>query len=261
MLTNISNIVIEVGNLISNWQQENIFEGYWENDVQVKAKVDVMANDEIEERLKSFTPQIPIISEENLNSLVCQRPQKYWLIDPIDGTASFVKGFSGYVTQIALIENNIPVLAAVFAPALNQLYTAKKGKGSYLNEQKIQVNKSENFYTLIDNYPAPKGITKKLYEKFNFQSYLECGSISLKICRVADGSADLFFKDVPIRDWDLGAPQLILEEAGGILTSAYGHKFEYKGSYEHNGLIATVSEQLNKEIISWYKNFKENPDE
>jgi 3'(2'), 5'-bisphosphate nucleotidase/myo-inositol-1(or 4)-monophosphatase len=254
----IVHIIEEVGTLLLKWHNLRIFEGKWEGS-QFKAEVDLMAHQELESHLKKLAPNIPIISEENANSLIKDRDKVYWLIDPIDGTASFIKGYPGFVTQIALIEDNKPKLSVIYAPVLNELYTAKIGEGSYLNNKRLFVSNKGALKTLIDNYPEPRGITKKVYDEFKLKNYIECGSIALKICKVADGTADLFLKDVTVRDWDLAAPHLILEESGGILTDIYGNKFEYRGNNGHTGLIAAHSQKVNYEVVCWYSNFiKEN---
>jgi len=192
---------------------------------------------------------IPIVSEEDVNSQSNDRPDEYWLIDPIDGTASFAYGFSGFVCQVALIRDKQPQLAGVYAPALDKLYMAVRGQGATLNGHRIQVkvvNRRE--LTLVDNYPQPKGLAKFIFNKFHCESYLESGSIGLKICLVAEGVADIFSKDVCVRDWDVAAPHLILQEAGGVLTQFRGEPFDYQGSYERCGLVATSSEGLLSEV-------------
>lgn len=255
MIEELSNIVREVGSLLMGWRDSGIFEGKWEGS-QFKAKADRMAHDELEKRLKELTPIIPIVSEEDLESLKEERPEQYWLVDPIDGTASFVNGFSGFVTQAALMEKNRPIYAAVFAPARNELYIAEKGKGAFLNGKGIKLNKRQTLETMIDNYPEPRGVAREIYNSFGFKEYVECGSISLKICKVADGTADLFIKDVIVRDWDLAAPHLILEEAGGIMSDISGNNFEYTGTYEHMGLVATHNEKSKIKIVQWYLKHK-----
>jgi 3'-phosphoadenosine 5'-phosphosulfate (PAPS) 3'-phosphatase len=84
---------------------------------------------------------------------------------------------------------------------------------------------------------------------------MECGSISLKICKVAEQSADLFFKgrDVIIRDWDVAAPQVIIEEAGGFLTDINGNEIAYRGSYERTGVVAAASKETAMRLVSWYE--------
>ena len=81
--------------------------------------------------------------------------------------------------------------------------------------------------------------------------YVESGSLSLKICRVADGVADLFVKDVEIRDWDVAAPMLILFEAGGVISQVDGAQFDLYGDFEKNGLIVAKSEKLKNKVIGF----------
>jgi 3'(2'), 5'-bisphosphate nucleotidase len=250
-ITKLSQIVKEVGAQLLELRAQKKFDGAWK-DGHFKAMADDYTHKLLVQKLTQLDESIPVASEEDYKLLEHERPEKYWLIDPIDGTLSFVNGFPGFVTQVALIQNNTPILAAINAPALDLLYTAEKNNGAYCNNKKIHVNKSEKLQTLIDNYPEPRGIAKDAYKNFNFSSYVECGSISLKICKIADGTADLFLKDVPIRDWDTGAPQLVLEEAGGNIKTFDGKPFAYTGNYEHKGVVATTSARHAQNIITHY---------
>jgi len=254
MLKKISQIVQKVGYKLLEWREQKIFTGIWQQET-VKATVDRLAHDMLVTELLLLDAMIPVISEEDEASLVQQRPTLYWLIDPIDGTASFIKGFSGFVTQIALMQNNRPIITAVYAPLLKTLYTAELGQGSFCNNNRLQICTKTAITTLIDNYPEPRGSTLCLFNDLNFSYYVESGSIALKICKVADNSAHVFFKDVAIRDWDIAAPQLILEEAGGFLSKLNGEKFTYTGSYQHTGLIATTSIFQAQKVVDWYRKF------
>ena len=250
MIKRISKIVKEVGNDLLNLRKFEI-KGEWEG-TQFKAEADKIAHQKLVSSLKKINSSLPIISEEDSNSLVKERPAIYWLIDPIDGTASLAKGYFGFVTQVALMKDNEPIISAVYAPVLNSLYTAEKGKGAFLNEKRLSIKKKMTMETLIDNYPKPQGIANEIYQSFNLKSYVECGSISLKICKVADGTADLFVKNVVVRDWDIAPAQLIIEESGGCLVDLKGHAFLYSGAYEHDGLVASTSINICKEIVLWY---------
>ena len=251
MLESLEKIVTLVGKRLLDWQLAGKKEGKWQGS-QFKARADAMAHRELKKRLEKLLPGTPVISEEDPASLVSRRPERYWLIDPLDGTASFAGGFSGYVTQAAFMKNNRPELAAIFAPALGLLYTAERGKGAYLNGKKLGLSKSAPVTALIDNYPAPRGIAEKIFRAFKFKRYIESGSIALKICRVADGSAGLFVKDVPVRDWDLAAPYLVLKEARGTMTDIEGGKIGFNGDYAHKGLVAAPSPALGRKVVSWY---------
>ena len=242
--------LLELGERLKQWKATSAVEGHWEGS-QFKAKADEMAHAYLSEKLKLLTPQILVVSEEDLDSLVEERPGKYWLIDPIDGTASYIGGFSGYVTQVAFIENGSPVLSAIYAPSLDLLYSAEKGKGAYLNGNVLTSTTKRSSRKLIDNYPTPKGIAKEIYDNFDCDEYIESGSLGLKLVRVADGNADLFVKNVIVRDWDLAPADLILSEVGARLTDINGDELVYSGGYEVDGIICTRTFDLHNEFCSW----------
>ncbi|MBA3018322.1 MAG: inositol monophosphatase [Proteobacteria bacterium] len=254
MINELANIVKEVGALLLNWREAKAADGEWVG-AQFKSKADIMAHEALTERLEKLEPGLPIMSEEAEDSWFQKRPDTYWIIDPIDGTASYAQGFKGFVTQVALMEKNKPILSAIYAPALEQLYIAERDEKVTLNGRRLNLStrRRKTGSILIDNYPEPHGITSSVYQELGFTKYIECGSISLKICKVADGTADLFFKDVPVRDWDLAAPHLIIEEAEGYLYDINGEEFKYTGNHEHNGLVAAQTENGAMKLLSWYK--------
>jgi len=106
------------------------------------------------------------------------------------------------------------------------------------------VRRSSDRLLLIDNYPEPRGIADALVKRLPATGYVECGSIGLKACRVADGTADLFVKDVVIRDWDIAPADLILQEAGGCITNVDGHDLRYDGASKIHGVIAAVNNTI-----------------
>lgn len=240
MIDELQNILRTVGAGLLKWQGRA--GGEWHG-AQLKTEADREAHQALSIALTELL-DVPVLSEEDPESHEETRPAKYWLIDPIDGTASLAGGFDGFVTQAALMENGAPVLAAAYAPALDWMYAAEKGGGAFLNGERIQVSQDESRLILVDNYPEPRATAAEMMEKLSCTGYLESGSISLKILRVADGSADLFFKDVVVRDWDVGAPVLILEEAGGTFTTVDGHSYPFRGNLEKQGLIAARSPGL-----------------
>ncbi len=249
MKDDLARAVTEVGALLLELRAAGRTEGRWEG-TQFKAEADLLAHRELKRRLEALS-KIPVLSEEDAASQARERPERYWLIDPIDGTASFVGGFDGFVTQAALLEAGSPRLAAVCAPALQRLYVAEKGRGATLNGKALALSRKGAPEILIDNCPQPRGSASRLFRDLGFKSYLESGSIGLKICRVADGGADVFFKDVVVRDWDVAAPELVLEEAGGCLVELDGAEFPYRGGFEHPGLIAARSREIARAVLDW----------
>jgi 3'(2'), 5'-bisphosphate nucleotidase/myo-inositol-1(or 4)-monophosphatase len=217
--------------------------GHWEGS-QLKTPADLLMHRFLVEHLAPLVPDLPVISEEDAPSHAAGRPPEYWLIDPIDGTASFSGGFSGFVTQVALMRAGRPVLAAIVAPALDLHYCAVAGGGARLNGRALRVEPAGAGRILIDNHPAPRGTARALFDALDCTGYVESGSIALKICRVADGTADLFFKDVVVRDWDVAPAHLLLEEAGGVISGLQREPFVYAGNFDKPGLLAASSAAL-----------------
>ncbi|OOC54924.1 MULTISPECIES: 3'(2'),5'-bisphosphate nucleotidase CysQ family protein [Nocardiopsis] len=249
----VATAVVEVGGLLRAWRSDaSARSGVWEGD-QFKARADAMAHRALSERLGGVDGRIPVVSEEDPDSLRGERPPRYWLIDPIDGTASYVHGFPGYVTQAALVVGGRPEVAAVFAPESGTLYTAVRGRGAWRDGHPMPSCEASppGRGVLTDNTPEPSGIARRVHEHFGYGAYLESGSISLKLCLVADGSAHLFVKDVPVRDWDVAAPALVLEEVGGLVTRLDGTPFDYRGTYEHTGLVGCADPRTCRTVVRW----------
>jgi 3'(2'), 5'-bisphosphate nucleotidase len=253
MLEKVSDLLRVVGDEMLTWRGGNLCDGHWEGD-QLKTVADQEAHRLIKVGLAKIAP-LPCISEEDACSHVTKRPEIYWLIDPIDGTASFCNGFDGFVTQVALLRNCKPVLAVVHAPALGLTYTAIQDGPALCNRAPISTSVSGiRTPILIDNYPEPRGIARRLYDEIGCGGYVESGSIGLKICRVADGTADVFLKDVRVRDWDLAPADLILARAGGLLTTLDGSSLSYDGDFERVGLIASSCRELLFRVSKWHSN-------
>lgn len=248
MLPELAQALRIVGHSLLQWRQSPNVTGVWMG-AQLKTDADLKAHDELSRQLTSIDASIPIISEEDAEQGAC--PERYWLIDPIDGTASFASGFPGFVTQAALIDKGRPEIAGVYAPVFNLEFIAARGSGSFCNGTRLRVSADSSFDRLIDNYPEPRGIAEAVFEQFWFKEYIESGSIALKICRIADGTADLFVKDVSVRDWDLAAADLVLSEAGGGLSDLSGNVPPYSGRGTWAGLIAAPSSSMIEKVRDW----------
>lgn len=163
-------------------------------------RADLFAHEALHRMLASSYPGVPIISEED----TCHtelRPSEYWLIDPIDGTASWSGGFPGYVTQAAFIRAGVVEYGVVHAPALHRTWVATRGSGAFCNGEKLLPRKSARSpLVVIDNYPEPRGICLDLINWLGYARYEESGSLGLKAALVASGEADVFVKHVVVRD-------------------------------------------------------------
>ena len=240
------------GGILLDLTDKGSTNGIWEGD-QFKAEADRIAHEFLSNQIKLSFPDIPIVSEEDEVS-INQNHSKYFMIDPIDGTASFAHGFSGWVTQMAYMENEIPIRSGIYVPVTNEYFEAEKNQGAFCNKKPLTIgSQGETINSVIDNYPQAEGITLELVNDFNIKDYIESGSIALKICRIADNTADVFFKDMNPRDWDLAAPKLVLEEAGGVLSDAVGGEVIFgQTNRAHHGLIAARNTSLLNKVLNWY---------
>lgn len=251
MIENLRSIVAGAGMTLISLRNDRIFDGEWKG-TQFKATADLLVNSRLTEDLARVFPDIPIVSEEDANSWAHIGEDQYFIIDPIDGTASFIHGFDGFVTQAAFIRNGIVESAAICVPVTGELFWAVRRKGAYCNSTRLCIRDPKRWETLIDNYPEPRGIAQDAFAGLQFHNYVESGSISLKICRIADNTADIFFKDVPVQQWDVAAPHLILSECGGTLLSLAGKPMDFTVHEEYQGIVAANSNVNAKRLIAWY---------
>lgn len=188
-------------------------------------EADFVANDIISSGLNDLTPEIPILSEECPDIPYQQRRQweRYWLVDPLDGSSEFIKGTGDFTVNIALIDNNQPVLGVSYLPAHHTCYFAYRG-GEAIKEDadgrkivlhtktvsgdKIKVAVSRNI-EISRLQPFLSQLEK--YQLVYFGS-------SLKLCLVAEGLVDIYPRLGFICEWDTAAGQCIVEQAGGMVV-------------------------------------------
>ena len=231
-IKDIYNIAIEAGKAIMEIYKED-FSVEFKADNSPLTKADLAANEIICNFLKTNYPQIPILSEENLEVPYEKRKnwEYYWCIDPIDGTKEFVKKNGEFTINIALIHKNTPVLGVVYAPAIEKLYYAKKGNGAFrvildnkyiiLNKEKLPIIKnsklnSESVITIaasnshlsIKNQEFVDDIKRKIKDS----QLIKKGS-SLKLCMVATGEVDIYPRLSPTMEWDTAAADAIVRES------------------------------------------------
>ena len=230
LLLDICNIAILAGDEILHFYNEGI-EVTRKIDSSPLTKADLASNKFIIDSLNTLDSNIPILSEESLVDWNSRKNwNKYWLVDPLDGTKEFIKKNGEFTVNIALIENNKPILGVIFVPAKSALYFAQKGFGSFLlhtkmtlssldETKKIVVSKQSNPVRIIGSRSHSNNIfTNWVNEKFPNGEIIQAGS-SLKFCLIAKGEADIYPRFGPTSEWDIAAGHIILNEAGGkILT-------------------------------------------
>ena len=239
-LLEVSNLAISAGHKIMEHYKKKT-KIIIKEDQSPLTNADLDSNNIICSGLSKIDSAIPIVSEEIFVDWQTRKKwDKYWLIDPLDGTKEFINKNDEFTVNIALIENNKPVLGVIFVPALSTLYFASQDYGSYklycssnlssLNESnKIQVNeKKRTNHLLVIGSRSHSNESFNQWVKENIEDYklIKAGS-SLKFCHIADGSADLYPRFGPTSEWDIAAGHIILMEAGGSILSVDNNEIAY----------------------------------
>ncbi len=188
-------------------------------------EADMAAHHAIVDGLQRLTPEIPILSEESASIPFAQRRQwqRYWLVDPLDGTREFVKRNGEFTVNIALIDNHEPVLGVVYAPVTGVTYYAARGMGAFKitpgeAATPIHTRRKPADSTIVAGSRSHRGDSLEAFlKKIGDYEIISMGS-SLKSCLVAEGRADIYPRLGPTSEWDTAAAQCVVEEAGGRIT-------------------------------------------
>lgn len=197
-------------------------------------EADLAAHHTIEKGLRNLTPEFPILSEESKPTTFEERSQwqRYWLVDPLDGTREFIKRNGEFTVNIALIENNEAVMGFVYAPVVGALYYAAKGLGAYKREgleEPVEIHvreKCPHKVVIAGSRSHASEEFLKFIDKLPDYELIGMGS-ALKSCLVAEGRADIYARLGPTSEWDTAAAQCIVEEAGGRITRTDMSRLEY----------------------------------
>ena len=196
-------------------------------------QADLASHKVIAAGLAQLTPDIPIISEEDgLPEFdVRGRWQRYWLIDPLDGTKEFVNRNGEFTVNIALIDSNRPIFGVVHVPVQDKTYIGCEGRGSELRadgrSQKIRVASNSSAPVRIVGSRSHRGSSLDAFlDKLGDHDMVPMGS-SLKFCTVAEGNADIYPRLGPTSEWDTAAAQAVVEQAGGQVLELDGKSLSY----------------------------------
>jgi 3'(2'), 5'-bisphosphate nucleotidase len=210
-----------------------ILEVYNSDDFAVREKddrspltaADLAAHDTILAGLARLTPEIAILSEESAGVPYATRSgwRRYWLVDPLDGTREFVSRNGEFTVNIAFIEDGVPVLGVVHVPVTGTTYSACRGRGAFRqagNEEPapIRVRRLEGGPVRVVGSRSHRGESLNAFlDRLGDYELVGMGS-SLKLCLVAEGSADVYPRLGPTSEWDTAAAQCVVEQAGGQVT-------------------------------------------
>ncbi len=211
---------------------------------------DIEVNKLITNKIKSLTPQIPIVSEESSNNKSSVNLKNFWLVDPIDGTYDYMNNKSEFTINAGLIINNIPEAGLIYAPAKKRMFYSYAFDNSfelYKNEKKklnCKKTSEEGKINAVSYSNDLKPMIKKWHDKFKVTDYTRMKS-SLKFCVIASGEYDLYIAEPRAREWDIAAGHAILRNAGGIITDFNNNEVLYgKKNFINPSLILKRSNTL-----------------
>ena len=238
LLLKVCNIAIKAGEEILKYYNEDIHVTH-KDDSSPLTKADLASNKIIMNALQQLDRTIPILSEESLVEWKERKNwTKYWLVDPLDGTKEFIKQNGEFTVNIALIENNKPILGVIFTPVKFDLYFAQKNYGSYkINSSSKLINLKEAVKIFVANQSSIKRIigsrshSNQIFDSWVNQNFpnseiVQAGS-SLKFCLIAEGAADIYPRFGPTSEWDIAAGHIIVNEAGGRVNTFENNEINY----------------------------------
>jgi len=214
------------------------FEVYGKADQSPVTEADRQGEDIITADLLALAPSIPVVGEEAKSEGKCPDISggTFWLVDPLDGTKEFVKKGNDFTVNIGLIQNGVPVMGFVLAPALNTMYWGIKGTGAWMadvkdgtltNMREIKCRTADADNLVIVASKSHRSPELEAYlEYFPGAKNVSIGS-SLKLCLLATGEADLYPRLGPTCEWDTAAAHAVLLAAGGFVEVAGGEALGY----------------------------------
>jgi myo-inositol-1(or 4)-monophosphatase len=214
--------------------------------------VDQAAEQAIVETLLKAYPEHAILAEESgASSNLNDETEFAWIIDPIDGTTNFMHGYPNYCVSIALQQRGVITQAVVYDPVRNDLFTATKGAGAYLNDKRIRVRNPDRLAKalLASGHGAdPRALAEflRMYEVAvpRCQAVRSAGSAALELANVAAGRSDGYFEK-GLKAWDIAAGSLLVTEAGGIVG-----EFNGDSDYLHKGDIIAAGPKVFAQMVT-----------
>ena len=191
---------------------------------------DIAAHQVIVNGLAQLSPEVPVLSEEDPPAWeVRQHWQRYWLVDPLDGTKEFIKRNGEFTVNIALIDAGKPVLGVVYAPALGVMYSAAEGKAwkeEGGHREQIHARDARPPLVVVSRSHGDDDEMKQYLKQLGEHQTVATGS-SLKFCLVAEGKAQLYPRFGPTNIWDTGAGHAVAMAAGAHVHDWQGKTLDY----------------------------------
>ncbi len=251
-LTTARRAALDAGGVIAEYYTQTLKPTYKANHQPV-TRADHASNDIIKSILRKTFPDDGWLSEEDVDDMTRFEKKRVWIVDPLDGTRDFIHKTPEFAVAIALVENHKPVLGVVYNPITKEMFSALAGQGAFCNDQKIRVmeksdaekkKKTKLLISLTENKRGEWEHFKNLFD------VVPTGGCAYKMAKVARGDADGAFTLSPKSEWDVCAGEVIVHEAGGIVTYVDGSLIRYnQPSTIMDGLIYCSTSVIHREIL------------
>lgn len=214
-------------------------------------QADVAVDAYLKIRLSAALPEAAWLSEETVDDNQRLTRRFVWVVDPIDGTRAFMAGSPDWAVCVALLDAGQPVAGIVHAPASEASYEAVRGGGSTCNGSTIAVSGTD--VMAGSRIAGPRPMLDALAKLGDFVSVDKIPSLALRLARIADGSIDAGLVSPDSRDWDLAAADLILSEAGGVVTRHNGDPMLYNRPTPVHGTLIASGRKLHGPLVEAVK--------
>jgi len=200
------------------------------------SEADIAVNELLHERLSGA--EFGWLSEESIDDPQRLTARRVWVVDPIDGTRAYLAGLPDWTIAAALVEDGRPVAAAIYAPVVDELFTATADGGAWCNGVAMTVTTGNALDGV--RLSGPRRYLERLQEASPaIVATPRVHSLALRFARVAQGTLDVAMATANSHDWDLAAADLLVHEAGGLLTTFSGQKLAYNQlDTKHEPLLA-----------------------
>jgi fructose-1,6-bisphosphatase/inositol monophosphatase family enzyme len=224
---------------------------------QLKTSTDLAAEGWVLGFLQGSYPDELYLAEERheRSGMAWQGADVYWTIDALDGTRSYVEGFPGFCVQVAFIDRGQPRLGVIGEPVTGAIYIAAEGAGAWklvggqatrLRGSTVQLRQPG--LRFVDS-TRPSGPIGALFDA-NQGQFVECGSVGLKIVRVAEDAADVYAKRFTYKLWDVAPGEVLLREVGATLGTWNGKPIDYAGGRTHYTSVLAASSALYADLAA-----------
>ena len=202
-------------------------------DNSIVTEADLASDELISSELRRLFPADGILSEES--AYVRGESGRTWVIDPLDGTSGYANGGDDYAVQIGLIADGKPVLGVVAEPETRRIYRAINGVGTFMSSdatstmRQLRVSKAQDLadMALVVSARFPRDNVQHLSEVLKVNSVIQAPSVGCKVGKLTRREVDLYYSVHPVSYWDSCAPLVVLEAAGGMMTSPDGSALSY----------------------------------